>query len=78
MVMDGIDGTETLRRIKKIYSDQVALILSGFACSDRVDDALRLGARGFIQKPVQTAKLAAVIHKALSTRRAAASAAPVV
>jgi CheY-like chemotaxis protein len=77
MVMDGIDGTETLRRIKKIYPDQVALILSGFACSDRVDEALRLGAKGFIQKPVRTAKLAAALHDALGGKRAT-TAAPVV
>jgi two-component system cell cycle sensor histidine kinase/response regulator CckA len=72
MVMDGIDGTETLRRIKKKNPDQIAIILSGFACSERVDEALRLGARGFIQKPVKLAELAAALHDVLSGHRAAA------
>ncbi len=65
MVMDGIDGTETLRRIKRQYPGQIAIILSGYACSDRVDEALRLGAKGLIQKPVHLATLASALHDAL-------------
>ncbi len=67
MVMGGIDGTEALRQIKIIRPEQRAIILSGFASSDRVDEALRLGARSFVAKPVQTATLAMAIQDALCT-----------
>lgn len=68
MVMDGIDGAETLRRIKRLYPNQIAIILSGYACSDRVEEALRLGARGFIQKPVHLVSLATALVEALGKR----------
>jgi CheY-like chemotaxis protein len=65
MVMDGIDGTETLRQIKILRPEQRALILSGFARSDRVEEAIRLGASAFVAKPVQTNVLAKAVQDAL-------------
>lgn len=65
MVMDGIDGTETLRQIKILRPEQRAIILSGFARSDRVEEALRLGASAFVAKPVQTNVLAKAVQDAL-------------
>lgn len=65
MVMDGIDGTETLRQVKILRPEQRAIILSGFARSDRVEEALRLGASCFVAKPVQTIVLAKAVQDAL-------------
>ncbi len=65
MVMDGIDGTETLRQVKIIRPEQQAIILSGFARTERVEEALRLGARSFVAKPVQTNTLARAVQDAL-------------
>jgi len=61
MVMDGIDGTETLRRIRALRPDQPAIILSGYASGDRVQDALALGLCQFLPKPVRVADLADAI-----------------
>jgi PAS domain S-box-containing protein len=53
MVMPGgIDGAETMKLITEIHPNQKAIIVSGFAESDRVAEAIRLGAGTFIKKPL--------------------------
>ncbi|MGD9310643.1 MAG: response regulator, partial [Desulfosarcina sp.] len=52
MIMDpGLDGLETFREIIAFEPDQKAVITSGYAETDRVEQALRLGAGPFIKKP---------------------------
>ena len=52
MIMDpGIDGCETYERVIKIHPNQKAVIASGFAETDDVREAQRLGAGRFIKKP---------------------------
>jgi CheY-like chemotaxis protein len=65
MMMGGIDGAEAVRQIKIIRPEQRVMILSGYAHSDRVDEAMRLGAHSFVSKPVQTAELAKAVQGAL-------------
>lgn len=65
MVMDGIDGAETYRQILKYNSTQKAIILSGFAVSQRVEEAISLGAGGFVPKPISPKNLANAIRKEL-------------
>jgi PAS domain S-box-containing protein len=69
MVMDGIDGTETYRQILDIHPKQKAIILSGYAMSKRVQEALRLGAGAFVSKPVTLDVLAKVIRTELDRDR---------
>ncbi|MFQ5707769.1 MAG: PAS domain S-box protein [bacterium] len=66
MVMDGIDGTETYRRILEFRPDQKAIILTGYAMSNRVQDALRLGAGAFVPKPVKPNSLASAVRTELN------------
>jgi len=61
----GIDGTETLRRALEINPAQKTIILSGFAESQRVQEALELGAGAFIRKPLTRKKMAAAVRKEL-------------
>ncbi|MCK4656503.1 MAG: response regulator, partial [candidate division Zixibacteria bacterium] len=66
MIMpDGIDGTETYRRAVEISPTQKALILSGFAESERVQMALKIGAGAFIRKPLTRKTLADAVRKEL-------------
>jgi len=52
MIMDpGIDGLETYRRILEIRPHQKAVIVSGFAETDRVKEAQKLGAEAYVKKP---------------------------
>lgn len=52
MIMaSGMDGLETYKRILEINPGQKALIVSGFAETERVTDAQRLGAGAYMKKP---------------------------
>jgi PAS domain S-box-containing protein len=52
MIIDpGIDGCETYKRILQINSNQKAIIASGYAETDRVKEAQKLGAGQYIKKP---------------------------
>ena len=53
MIMDpGINGRETYERIIKIHPNQKAIIASGFAETDDVKAAQKLGAGKYIKKPL--------------------------
>jgi two-component system, cell cycle sensor histidine kinase and response regulator CckA len=70
MVMpEGIDGAETCRRAMGIRPDQKAIILSGFAESDRVVEARSLGAVSFLRKPITLERLAAAVRHELDRTR---------
>jgi CheY-like chemotaxis protein len=52
MIMDpGIDGLDTYRGILELRPGQKAILASGFAETERVKQALDLGAAQFIRKP---------------------------
>lgn len=52
MIIPGsIDGTETFKRVLEINPTQQAIIVSGYAESTRVQEAMRLGVKSFIKKP---------------------------
>jgi PAS domain S-box-containing protein len=66
MIMGGIDGTETLKRILEWRSEQKVILISGFARIERVEEARQLGARGFLPKPLTRRPLARAIREALT------------
>ena len=65
MIMNsGIDGLDTYRGILKLRPGMKAIITSGFSESDRVKEALRLGAGMYIKKPYTMEKIGmAVINE---------------
>ncbi|BBO73113.1 hypothetical protein DSCW_05300 [Desulfosarcina widdelii] len=66
MIMDpGINGRETYDRIKEIYPDQKAIILSGFAETDEVKKALEAGTAKYIKKPAAMKELGQAIKEVL-------------
>lgn len=66
MIMpDGIDGTETYRRILETNPNQRAILMSGFAESERVQNALELGASLFLRKPLNLSTLSSAIRQVL-------------
>jgi PAS domain S-box-containing protein len=66
MIMDpGIDGLETLRRIREIRPDQKTIIVSGFAATERVRMAQELGAGEYVRKPYSLEQIGTAIRRAL-------------
>jgi two-component system cell cycle sensor histidine kinase/response regulator CckA len=67
MIMDpGIDGLETFRRAKQLNPCQKAIITSGYAETERVQTAQRLGAGTYLRKPYTVNSLAATIKAELN------------
>jgi len=66
MIMDpGINGRETYERIIKIHPKQKAIIVSGFAQTDEVRKAQKLGAGQYIKKPVTLEKIGIAVKEEL-------------
>ena len=68
MIMDpGINGRETYERIIKIHPDQKAIIISGFAETEEMKAAQKLGVGRYIKKPVMLEKIGLAIKEELET-----------
>jgi signal transduction histidine kinase/CheY-like chemotaxis protein len=68
IMFPGMDGAETFEKSLRINPSQKAVIVSGYAETDKVLKALELGAGTFIKKPLTRPKLAAVIRKELDRK----------
>ena len=65
MIMDpGIDGFDTYRRMIEIRPGQKAIIVSGFAETDRVKKTQSLGAGEYIKKPYTIESIGMAIKSA--------------
>jgi len=64
MIMDpGINGRETYERIIRICPGQKAIIVSGFAETDDVKEAQKLGAGQYVKKPVTLERIGLAIKE---------------
>ena len=69
MIMDpGIDGLETYRRILAFKPGQKAVLVSGFTETDKVKQALRLGAGAYVKKPYVLEKIGKAVRKELDRK----------
>lgn len=69
MIMDpGIDGLETYRQIVRLHPRQKAIITSGYAETDRVHEAQRLGAGAYVNKPYLLQTLGQAVRAELDRR----------
>ena len=67
MLMEpGIDGLETFQKILEIRPNQKAIIASGFAETERIKEAQRLGAGAFIKKPYTLEKIGLAVKQTLT------------
>jgi len=66
MIMDpGMDGLDTYKSVLEIHPQQKAIIVSGFSESERVQEALSLGAGAYVRKPYVMETLGLAVRKAL-------------
>jgi len=66
MIMPGMNGAETFERLKIIDPEVSVLLSSGYILNGAVQDILRRGCRGFIQKPFTIEQLSQKIQEILS------------
>jgi two-component system, NtrC family, sensor kinase len=66
--MPGIGGIELLRKINELYRDTAVIIVSGVDRTQRVIDAIRVGAYDYIVKPCDLDVLELCVDRALERR----------
>ena len=64
--MPGLNGFQTLRRLRSSWPDLKVIMCSGMDDPRNVRRATRLGARAYLTKPVQHLYLSAAIERCLS------------
>ena len=64
--MPGMTGFETMERLRRFFPDISVLLLAGMPLKVEVDKARRLGARGYLPKSLDWAKLVSAIRSAAS------------
>jgi nitrogen-specific signal transduction histidine kinase len=66
MIMDpGMDGLDTYRAILTVNPKQKAIIVSGFSETERVKEALRLGAGAYVKKPYLRGRIGIALRREL-------------
>jgi len=68
VVLPGMDGLETLRRIKQRAPEVPVIMLSGHGQARTIVEAMRLGATDFLRKPFEVEELELAFQKALENR----------
>jgi two-component system response regulator AtoC len=68
VVLPGMDGLETLRRLKQRLPEVPVVMLSGHGQARNIVEAMRLGAADFLRKPFEVEELELAFQKALEKR----------
>ncbi len=68
VVLPGMDGLETLRKLKQRLPDVPVVMLSGHGQARNIVEAMRLGASDFLRKPFEVEELELAFQKALEKR----------
>jgi len=66
--MPGMDGMEVLRQIKKAYPNVQVVMLTGHGSEKDEEQALRLGAYAYLQKPVDLEHLVTTLRDAFKNK----------
>jgi CheY-like chemotaxis protein len=75
MIMEpDFDGLDTYREIVQIKPEQKAIIVTGYASTERVAQLLELGAGGLVKKPFNMGKIASAVRAELDRPKVMVSA----
>jgi PAS domain S-box-containing protein len=67
--MPGLDGIETLKKIKQIHSEVEVVLITAYASVDTAQEAVRYDAVDYLIKPFSRADVDSVVEKGLARRR---------
>lgn len=65
IIMPGIDGLETSKAILEKWPEARIIVSSSLAYDDTIEEAQKLGAKGFICKPLKREETIEALNKAL-------------
>ena len=65
IVMPGMDGLEAAKKILGEFPDACIIMLSSLAYDDTIDEAEKIGTKGFIFKPLEKENLLQRLRKAI-------------
>jgi two-component system, NtrC family, response regulator AtoC len=71
MVMPGMDGLQTLENCKKIHPEQKVVMISCLNDTNKVVQAIKLGASDYVVKPFQLTQLQGAVQRALDSKSTA-------
>jgi two-component system nitrogen regulation response regulator NtrX len=69
--MPGLDGLETLQRIKRLHPQQAVVMMSGHGSIETAVRATKLGAYDYIEKPLASEKVLLVLGHAITEQQLA-------
>src|SRR6266853_1327725 len=67
--MGGIDGLETLRRIRQMDSKLLVILMTAYSTTQTAIEAMKLGAYDYLLKPFDVPKLKDIVFNALKAAR---------
>jgi PAS domain S-box-containing protein len=67
MLMAGINGIETYRRVITLNLEQKAIVASGSAIKSEIDEAISLGIGAYMKKPISPKTLANIVRQVLDS-----------
>jgi two-component system nitrogen regulation response regulator GlnG len=67
-IMPGLDGIETLRRLKAIAPEVTVIIVTGYGDTSSAVQAMKLGAYDYLTKPLQIDQLLIAVRRAVERR----------
>ena len=68
LAMPGMDGIDTLKRLRELNPDSQVVLLTGRATVEKATQAMRLGALDLLEKPVDIAVLVEKIEEAATNK----------
>lgn len=68
LMMPGMDGVETLRRIRQVDSDVAVIIYTGYPDLETAVESLRLDAVDYLKKPFEPDKFRAVVDNVMQKK----------
>ncbi|HNG45965.1 MAG TPA: response regulator, partial [Elusimicrobiota bacterium] len=63
--MPGMDGIETLRRLRETHPDLTVIIMTAYQTVNSAVETMKLGALDYLIKPLDAERLKSVVHQAL-------------
>jgi len=65
MIMPGMSGEETFRKLKEIQPDIKVILASGYSLNEQATRIMENGCRAFLQKPYNTGELSRMVRNVL-------------